>query len=355
MRVSNWLGLAIPLAVAGPAGAQTRAASGKPAEAVYKNIKALRGMPAAELDATMRYMSAALGVGCDFCHVTSATGNWPMEKDDKDEKGAARRMIAMTQAINKDNFKGKLEVTCATCHHGRNEPMKLPPTAAPVEEESVVHSDTPLPGLDEILEHNLKALGGKDALARVKTRTIKAVLETTDGHSIPLEMQGRAPNQVLTRLTLPNGVAERAYDGRLGWMRNPDGSVGDLDGIELADTRRMGLFLAETTIKERFKDVKVRARVKLGDKEVFLVDARGEGHERLYFDVASGLLDRAVVLTRTPLGELPDRIDYSDYRTVDGIQVPFAIKRGQRATVMVSEAKFNEALDDARFQKPAGK
>src|SRR5512147_920995 len=67
--------------------AQPPAASQGPlAPEKFKNIQVLKDLPADQLDGVMRFMSASLGVKCDFCHVTSEQGNWPMEKDDKKNK-----------------------------------------------------------------------------------------------------------------------------------------------------------------------------------------------------------------------------------------------------------------------------
>jgi hypothetical protein len=43
--------------------------------------------------------------------------------------------------------------------------------------------------------------------------------------------------------------------------------------------------------------------------------------EQLQFDRESGLLLRRSVTTSTPLGPLPEQVDYSDYRDVSGVKV----------------------------------
>ena len=99
--------------------------AGKTTDEAFKNIQSLKGVPADELIPAMQYFNAALGVDCNYCHVVRPTRAF--EKDDKEEKKTARLMIAMTQAINKDNFKGNVEVGCATCHGGRANPTAVPP------------------------------------------------------------------------------------------------------------------------------------------------------------------------------------------------------------------------------------
>ena len=49
----------------------------KKAEEQFKNIKVLKGTPAEQVFPTMEFISASLGVKCEFCHVKNA-----FEKDD---------------------------------------------------------------------------------------------------------------------------------------------------------------------------------------------------------------------------------------------------------------------------------
>ena len=85
----------------------------KKAEEQFKNIQALKGIPADQLIPAMQFITASLGVECEFCHVEGA-----FEKDDKKPKQTARKMMEMMFAINKDNFEGHREVTCYSCHRG---------------------------------------------------------------------------------------------------------------------------------------------------------------------------------------------------------------------------------------------
>ncbi len=87
----------------------------------FKNIKVLKNLPADDLIPVMRKWNAALGVKCDFCHVINPdhTG---FDKDDKPQKGAARKMVQMTMDINKRHKVVEKKVTCNTCHKGHAEP-----------------------------------------------------------------------------------------------------------------------------------------------------------------------------------------------------------------------------------------
>ena len=91
----------------------TETATPKTTEQVYKNIQVLKGFPSDQLVPAMQFVAASLGVQCDFCHLENA-----FEKDDKETKGTARKMMRMMFAISKDNFDGQQKATCFACHRG---------------------------------------------------------------------------------------------------------------------------------------------------------------------------------------------------------------------------------------------
>src|SRR5260370_8885545 len=129
------------------------------AEQSYKNIQVLNGFPADQLMPSMQFMTASLGVQCDFCHLENA-----FEKDDKETKQTAPRMIRMMFAINKDNFNGHREVTSYSCHRRPNKPTITPiisQEAGNVVEEKMNHQEpttASLPAADLILLNYLQQI-----------------------------------------------------------------------------------------------------------------------------------------------------------------------------------------------------
>ena len=89
-----------------------------------KNIQVLKDVPLDELQLTMQYIAASLGVQCTYCHVQGQN-----DSDDKDTKKRAREMMAMVQDINGKFFDGTQRLSCASCHNGRPKPLRTPPLA----------------------------------------------------------------------------------------------------------------------------------------------------------------------------------------------------------------------------------
>jgi hypothetical protein len=331
----------------------------KTAAEAFKNIQVFKDLPESKLIPAMFFISASLGVSCGHCHVSSEHGAWPMEKDDMDTKKTAREMIKMMRAINEQNFDGRTEVTCATCHHGLSDPMSFPPIpalGARSNQEEEGDAAKNLPPADEILDKYVKAIGGAAALEKLNTRQTKGAVITESGKSFSFEILQKAPDHYAMVIAFPPSPVSLGYDGKIAWQKWPNGVFTQL-GIEGSKIARTGEFFVDTDVKARYAKRVVVGKEKLGEKEVYVIRAVGKGEvsERLYFDVASGLLLRRMVMTRTALGLFPEQVEYDDYREVDGVKLPFTVRRMEintRWTQKYTEIKHNVAVDVARFAKP---
>src|SRR5258708_29415695 len=87
-----------------------------------KNIQVLKDVPLDQLQLTMQYVAASLGVQCNYCHVQGQN-----DLDDKDTKKRAREMMKMVDRLNATFFDGKPTLSCASCHNGRANPVRTPP------------------------------------------------------------------------------------------------------------------------------------------------------------------------------------------------------------------------------------
>jgi len=104
-----------------------------PAQEAPKNLKVLpKDWTRAQVVNVMQNINAALGVGCDYCHVQNQGAPPDFAADDKPEKEAARAMMRLTGELNTDLVaalgRPAAEVTrvgCITCHRGVPEPKQL--------------------------------------------------------------------------------------------------------------------------------------------------------------------------------------------------------------------------------------
>src|SRR5258708_11648293 len=235
----------------------TRTPVPKTTDQVYKNIQVLKGISADQLIPSMQFITASLGVQCDFCHLENA-----FEKDDKETKQTARKMMRMMFAINKDNFDGHREVTCYACHRGEHKPVITPIISAEdgtfAPEEKMHHAesnDASLPSADQILGKYLQAVGGAEAAARISTRIQKGTLTVGSEH-FPVEVLAKAPAKRITTVHFPGGDSVTAINGETGWLSTSGRPVHDMSPSE-ADAARMDAELFfPVSLQQIFKELR---------------------------------------------------------------------------------------------------
>jgi hypothetical protein len=327
----------------------------------FKNIQVLKDIPADELLPTMQFISASLGVECEFCHVERQ-----MDKDDKKTKKTAREMIRMVLAINQNNFSGQREVTCNTCHRGAIRPEAIPAVRVEARKPATTEGDQDdetaranWPSGDAVLAKYLDALGGKAALDKVTTRVEKGNAILGSGRGLPIEIYAKAPDLRVSVMHTPNGESVTGYNGKDGWLASPgraaremsdsDGYAAKLDATAMFPSH-LAAMLGELQLQPHPEKVGDRAAT------VMWATTRGQPPAKLYFDPQSGLLMRMVHYTDTALGLNPVQVEYADYRDVGGVKTPYRwmIERPSGAfTIQLDEVQDNAPIDAARFEKPA--
>jgi photosynthetic reaction center cytochrome c subunit len=368
-RWSSWsfvcgMLLSISLAVmfaraqsAPPQAAALGASAPKLAEEQFKNIQALKGIPADQVIPSMQFIAASLGVECEYCHVEHAN-----EKDDKKTKVTARKMINMMMAINKENFEGHREVTCYSCHRGSAKPVATPiiadeePRPSAEEGKKPGETKTLLPPAEQLLDKYLAAVGGAEALQKITSRAQKGTLTAFGGQHFPMDVYSKAPDKRFSVMHLQGGDSVTAFNGKQGWLSVP-GRVHMMSAAENDAARIDSDLYFPAHVKTLYRQFRVDAGEKIDGHETYLVVALSEGQRPLllYLDKETGLLLRLIRYAETPLGRNPTQIDYADYRDASGVKIPFRwmlSRPGNRFTIQVEQVQQNVPVDDAKFVPP---
>jgi len=336
-------------------------AAPKKAEEQFKNIQVLKGIPAEQVFPTMQFITASLGVECDFCHVQNA-----FEKDDKKPKQTARKMMEMMFAINKDNFEGHREVTCNSCHRGSANPAAIPAVMTedmksmgePHNPEAATNEQKASgPSAEQLLDKFVQASGGAASIDKINSRVMSGIIDI-GGKSLPIDIYAQDPEKRISYTHMPEGDSVTAFNGHEGWLGAPGRPIREMNSSDLdAAAMDADLHLA-THLKGMFSKLQTRGTEKIGDHDTYVLVAQRENKPpvRLYFDTESGLLVRLVRFGETALGLLPTQIDYTDYREANGVKVPYRwtlARPSGRFTIQVNDLKQNVPVDDARFVKPS--
>jgi hypothetical protein len=96
----------------------------------------------------------------------------------------------------------------------------------------------------------------------------------------------------------------------------------------------------------------------IGDREMAVLQGTAPAGAvvTLFFDAENGLLARQLRYAESPVGRIPTQIDYSDYRDVNGVKMPFkwtVTWLDGKDSFEVKSVEPNAKIDAARFAKPA--
>src|SRR6185369_6139947 len=218
---------------------------------------------------------------------------------------------------------------------------------------------------DEALSAYVNALGGRDALEKINSRSAKGTFAVVGiALSGPAEIYAKAPNKTLTILTVPGQTTlKEGFDGTVAWQEDPDDGVVNKSGFELGSAIRDADFYQPLKLRAQYPSLAFKGTTKLalfkadgerGEARALIVlEAPRNGQPRLfYFDERSGLLLRTE--ERNQAGEVVSADEYDDYREVDGIKIPFIIHHVDDANFVIKlvDVKQNVAIDDSVFLRP---
>jgi hypothetical protein len=342
----------------------------RPAEQVFKNIQALKGIPADEFMSTMGFFSASLGISCGDCHTAESGGDWAKYADDNDRKRRARGMIAMVNTMNKNFFAGRRVLTCYTCHRGSTSPETTPDltqfyaTLRYREPDRMVDPFPGAPEAEQVLDKYLQAIGGAQKAAALTSIAAKGTFQT---YGIPtkyaLDLFAKAPVQRTVIVhNLAGGELIDTSDGREAWIVQPpqltpvpllERTGGEIDGAKLTAALSF-----PGQIKKLLTQWRVGPPAVIDDRDLTMVQGtiNGKFPVNLYFDDESGLLARTVTYADSPVGLAPMQVDYADYREVAGVKVPYKMIvtwLDGRSTIQLTEVQPNVAIDASKFARPA--
>jgi len=198
------------------------------------------------------------------------------------------------------------------------------------------------PVVEEIIRKYEQAVGGRGAFERLSSRVSEGTAEGTFGGSAvggTFEMYEKAPDRLLTVLRLPEvGRLRRAHTGAHAYEQATLYGFRELRGRELADIRIEADLRWPVRLREHYRRFVYKGTHEADGAVSHVVEAvpPSGSPTTLFFDKQTGLL-----VSR-------DGVMIEDYREVDGIRLPFAV-RGRQMTIRLTRVRHNVELDEAVF------
>ena len=211
-----------------------------------------------------------------------------------------------------------------------------------------------LPSAEKIIDHYLKALGGKKPVSALKDTTYNWTIELNDQPIGTARTQRKSPSSERWELTFGNGQIVSATNTRSAWGLGLDKQLRTLTGPESAAAKLRATLDASHLID--FKKLNVLARVvSLGDlasEPAYIVEfsTRSGARFQYYFSVKTGLIAKITGDIRNT------RVVLDKYSAVQGIQEPHRIRMNVEGsgelTLLLQNVTFNTGIDDKIFDPP---
>jgi hypothetical protein len=221
----------------------------------------------------------------------------------------------------------------------------------------------PLPTVDDIVAQHVKARGGREALAAVKSLRMTGRAIAGPGREAIVRREIARPGKIRTEFVFQGTTGIYVWDGTSGWQVSPlDGS---LEATPLAD-EAAALSAEQADFEGPLVDWKAKGHKVERVGSTTLPD--GEAHElkvtlksgvvrRVWVNAASGLIVKSASTRKWRGRDTQFEVIYGDYREAGGVQVARsleigAVGRPQRMKIVVESVEVNPALDDSRFKMP---
>jgi hypothetical protein len=222
---------------------------------------------------------------------------------------------------------------------------------------------------DEVIEKSITAMGGRAALEKIKSRVVTGDLTIgTPAGDIPgtVEMYGALPNKQRTvikaDLTRVGGggelVLEQRFDGTSGYSMDTMQGNRDITGNQLDNLKASSFPHPFLNYKAMGTTVTLGPPGKIGDRAMFVMtlEPTAGSPVKQYVDAETYLPVRVVVTTDVPaMGKVEQTFDFSDFRAVDGVKVPFKLVMTNPQNVIsmsFTKVENNTAIDEKMFAKP---
>ncbi|KVN38496.1 hypothetical protein [Burkholderia ubonensis] len=219
---------------------------------------------------------------------------------------------------------------------------------------------------EQIVEKNVAARGGLDAWRKIRTMVWSGHVDSANApvRDMPFILAMKRPNKTRFEITVFGQKGVRAFDGHEGWKlgANAGGSASvrpyTMDELVSArdeqvidgplvdhDAKGVGVALDGVDRIDGRNVYRLAVKLPSGALRHVWIDAQ------TFLDVR---VDREV---RGPRGAVTVDVNYSDYRTIDGLRIPLKIVTGAAAspnkdTLVIDKVSLNPPLDDAIFARP---
>jgi hypothetical protein len=208
---------------------------------------------------------------------------------------------------------------------------------------------------DEVIANYVKAVGGSDAIAKIKDLSMTMTGEV-QGQSMEVLIQKKPSNKFLQSISIVGmgEVMKQVCDGTKAQVGGMQGSQDITEADKVKAIAMQSNIVPEANYAAMGAKLTYIGKEKVGDAETHKLEVMiGEAKITEYYDVTSGLKVRQSITNESPMGTQTIISDYSDYKDVNGVK--FAHKLSQdvgmaQFALTATKIQANTNLADALFE-----
>jgi len=222
---------------------------------------------------------------------------------------------------------------------------------------------------DEIIQKHIAATGGRAALSKLTSRASSGTLSlTTPVGELKgtIEVYNKKPNKSRTLIKIDAAalgggqiVNDQRFDGTTGYVIDTFNGNREITGDQLEVIKSLSFPTPLLTYKEAGSTAVLGNKETVGGREAYVIQftPKAGPRIRLFIDAQTFMLVKTVVTVTVPqLGPIDQAVEFSDFRDVDGLKIPYLTKSSnpvQTVTAIITDVKHNVEIDDSLFSKPA--
>ena len=218
----------------------------------------------------------------------------------------------------------------------------------------------------QLTDKNIAAKGGLQAWRAVQTMTFSGKMEA-GGKSkakLPFTLEKKRTRKMRVEIVFANDTAVQVYDGASGWKLRPYLGRRTVEPYSPEELKSAAFEsdvdgpLVDYASKGSKVELEGVEKVEKQDAYKLKVTMKGGQTQHVWLDAGTFLEVKVEGTPRRMDGKMrPVSIYLRDYKTVNGLKVPYVIEtavEGNRDThkMLIETVAVNQKLDDALFAKP---
>jgi len=221
----------------------------------------------------------------------------------------------------------------------------------------------------EIVDRNVSARGGLQAWRAVQTMSYSGKMEAGGKQNVqlPFVMEMKRPRKTRVEIEFANDTAVQVYDGANGWKLRPYLGRRDVEPFSADELRASSMELdldgplVDHGTKGTQVDLEGVETVEGHDAYKLKLTMKDGQVRHLWVDTETFLEVKIEGVPRRMDGKMrPVEIYYRDYKTVNGLIVPYVLETTvqgvkQSHKMTIESVVVNPKLEDSLFVKPTAK